>query len=48
MLSASVANPIDFQIKVLTLKKDDQLKNPSLLIVEICFVQRFPMQHWRG
>ena len=34
--STNIANPIDFLRKVLTLKKDDQLMKPFLMIVEIC------------
>ena len=40
--STNVANPIDLWKKVLTLKKDDQLMKPSLLIVEICLCAMFP------
>ena len=39
--STNIANPIDFWSKVLTLKKDDQLMKPSLLIVEICLCAMF-------
>ena len=39
--STNVANLIDFWSKVLTLKKNDQLMKPSLLIVEICLCAMF-------
>ena len=39
--STNIANPIDFWSKVLTLRKDDQLMKPSLLIVQIYFCAPF-------
>ena len=42
----NVAKPIDFSSKVLTLKKDDQLMKPSLLIFKICLHAPLSVATW--